>query len=141
MGRLVGLVLILIMAAALTTCKSGSSTGPDVGEDNPTDTLPGDTASWVLLAEGSFTAYERDITGDTVCDEFVLSWPRDAYDDPEGSRLPLNEPVYPGDYLRVFGRYEAGNDPSPFCPTPSETPGTRPHSPSPTVVRPPSPST
>ncbi len=116
MKGLLRLILVLMMAITLATCKSGSSTGPDVGEDNPTDTLPGsDTTSWVLLAEGTFTAYERDITGDTVCDEFVLSWPRDAYDDPEGSRFPLNEPVYPGDYLRVFGRYEAGNDVGTFA--------------------------
>ncbi len=82
----------------------GDGDAPDGGRDGDTDT------SWVLLAEGVFTAYEWDFTGDSLCDTAVVSWPRDAYNDPEGSRLPLNEPVRPGDQLRVFARYEAGND-------------------------------
>lgn len=69
-----------------------------------------DTTQWVLLAEGTFTSYEWEINGDTICDSIAPNWPRDAYDDPVGSRIPMNDTVRPGDMLRAFGRYEGGND-------------------------------
>lgn len=104
--KVVGLILMLLV---VLSCKSVG--GPDNSSGNNggnNGSPPTDTSSWILLAEGTFSFYKWDLTGDTLCDEFVLPYPRDAYNDP-GSRLPLNETVYPGDILRVFGKYISGN--------------------------------
>ncbi len=108
MKRLMSLILIFLVALSCKSVSGPSDTNGGNGDNNGSS--PPDTSSWVLLAEGTFSFYEWDLTGDTLCDTFVLSYPRDAYNDPEGSRLPLNETVYPGDILRVFGKYISGND-------------------------------
>jgi len=82
---------ILAVMFALSCDRGASPPGEDV----------------VTVAEGILTVYRTDTNGDTECDTGIISDPPGAMDVP-GDRLPLSEPIDPGDYTDVLFRYDYG---------------------------------